>query len=281
MGCCSSQLVDNEPSRALDNIPASGNKQLRNKSISWTSDSPITLVQLQAKRDAFWEATSTYEGRKEVWDQLRAACETTDLSQAQTIVNSLKLTVPTGHLSDGCTDEQGNRYVVPLYCFVEPTNLLRTSDEHLRNLALAPDLEMSDKKVGNNVTFEPQIPIITITEHVDSESDPAEPQPEPQPQVTYEPTAEPVYTPPASTDSALDQEELIIRLNTGQDAHVKVNLDDTMRTVKNKLCAIENVDPASVNIRFIYMGKILEDSASVRDTKIPSRGVIQALVVRV
>lgn len=39
-------------------------------------------------------------------------------------MDSINLTIPTGILSDGAFDELGNRYVVPLYCFSIPTNIV-------------------------------------------------------------------------------------------------------------------------------------------------------------
>ncbi|KAK9767817.1 hypothetical protein K7432_002047 [Basidiobolus ranarum] len=278
MGCCSSQLADNEHNGAPENIiPSSGNKPLRKKNLSWTSDTPITLEELQAKRVAFWETASTYEGRSEVWEKLRTACETTDLAQAQSIVDSLNLSVPTGHLSDGCYDELGNRYLTPIYCFVEPTNLTRTTDDNFKNSTETQNTENepTNRKYSNSVPLT-QIPTITVTEHDDDEEE------EEEPEISYEPKAEPLYTPPVLTTSTTDSsEELVIRLNTGKDVRVKVNPEDTMKIVKSRLCNSENVDPNTVNIRLIYMGKILDDNVTVEDTKVPRGGVIQALVVLV
>lgn len=60
----------------------------------------------------------------EIWQALRCACESEDLKLSQAIIDSANITIPTGNLSDGCYDELGNKYVIPIYCIVDPTNLI-------------------------------------------------------------------------------------------------------------------------------------------------------------
>ncbi|KAK9766778.1 hypothetical protein K7432_003884 [Basidiobolus ranarum] len=263
MGCCASQPADddvhNNPDRV---IPNAGNKPLKKKVITWTSETPLTLAQLQAQRDGFWDTAPTYEGRRDVWEGLRTACETNDLIHAQAIVDGLRLSVPTGHLSDGCYDELGNRYIIPQYCFAEPTNLVMVSSESNVKPPVelpAPEYELEDKKVKPQEevsdTSKPQpIPVITVTEHA------------PEPEVE------------AFGDGS---QELTVRLNTGKDVRIKVSPSEDLHSVKAKVCAAESVDPSTVNIKFIYLGKILDQSTTIEGTKIPAGGVIQALVVLV
>ncbi|KAK9709288.1 hypothetical protein K7432_009132 [Basidiobolus ranarum] len=263
MGCCSSQLLDNEANQDLDNfVPTGGNKPLRKKSLSWTADAPLNFEQLKAKRDEFWETAPTYEGRREIWERLRTACETEDLTQAQSIVDSLRLSVPTGHLSDGCYDELGNCYIIPVYCFTEPTNFVRPSSDSTIKHSITdsnPGYELLDKKGP----YSTPIPTITITEHTESE-----------------PKEEPLYVPPTSTSSAKNGgEELVVRLSTGKDIRVKAHPTDTMEVIKQRVCSAEQIEPSTVNVRFFYMGKILDINATIADTKVPTGGVIQALVV--
>ncbi|CAG8688664.1 12534_t:CDS:2 [Dentiscutata erythropus] len=103
---------------------------LYQKGVTWTSEAPITIRQLKKKRDAFWETAPSYEGYKVIWDALRHACESTDTEYAQLILNAAKITIPTGNLVDGCYDELGNRYAIPAYCLVDPTNLIRNEEEN-------------------------------------------------------------------------------------------------------------------------------------------------------
>eukprot|EP00004_Rigifila_ramosa_P015132 TRINITY_DN3504_c0_g1_i1.p1 TRINITY_DN3504_c0_g1~~TRINITY_DN3504_c0_g1_i1.p1 ORF type:complete len:189 (-),score=24.70 TRINITY_DN3504_c0_g1_i1:80-646(-) len=86
----------------------------------------MTRGQLQSKRDEFWETAPTFEGRKEIWQALRAAAESTDLELAQAILDSAEISLPTGVLTESY-DQLGNRYSLPLFCLSEPTNLIQDS----------------------------------------------------------------------------------------------------------------------------------------------------------
>lgn len=103
------------------------NQPLKNERTPWTSDVPLTEGQLRGKRDEFWETAPAFEGRKEIWDALRAAAETEDHTLAQAIVDGANITLPTGSLQDAY-DELGNRYVLPVYCVNKPTNLIKDED---------------------------------------------------------------------------------------------------------------------------------------------------------
>ena len=72
------------------------NQPLKKERPSWTSELPLTEGQLRSKRDEFWETAPAFEGRKEIWDALRAAAETSDHTLAQAIVDGANITLPTG-----------------------------------------------------------------------------------------------------------------------------------------------------------------------------------------
>lgn len=72
------------------------NQPLKSDRPSWTSDIPLTEGQLRSKRDEFWETAPAFEGRKEIWEALRAAAETEDPLLAQAIVDGANITLPTG-----------------------------------------------------------------------------------------------------------------------------------------------------------------------------------------
>ncbi|CAG8454109.1 197_t:CDS:2 [Cetraspora pellucida] len=131
MGCCSSRTTDEDSFEQDVNseifIPRGGNKPFSKKGVTWASETPITIRQLKKQREAFWETAPSYEVI--IWDALRHACESNDLEYAQLILNAAKITIPTGNLVDGCYDELGNRYVIPAYCLVDPTNLIRDVEE--------------------------------------------------------------------------------------------------------------------------------------------------------
>ena len=75
------------------------NQPLIHESLSWESDIPLTEGQLLGKRDTFWETAPAYEGRREIWDALRAAAEAAeeeDYELAQAIVTGANVSLPTG-----------------------------------------------------------------------------------------------------------------------------------------------------------------------------------------
>lgn len=56
----------------------------------------MTAAELRAKREDFWDTAPTFDGRREIWQALRAACETTDLAMAQAILSSANISLPGG-----------------------------------------------------------------------------------------------------------------------------------------------------------------------------------------
>lgn len=75
---------------------------------------PLTEGQLRSKRDEFWDTAPAFEGRKEIWDALRAAAvaaEAMDFQLAQAILDGASVSVPNGYLTE-CYDEWGSRYQV-------------------------------------------------------------------------------------------------------------------------------------------------------------------------
>lgn len=108
------------------NKPLSADKQVR-----WKSDIPLTMAQLEAKREEFWDTAPAFEGKTEVWAALRAAVEAAageDLSMAQAILDGAGVSLPGGSLVE-CYDELGMRYSIPVYCLSLPVNLLPQVDD--------------------------------------------------------------------------------------------------------------------------------------------------------
>ncbi|XP_064600099.1 ubiquitin domain-containing protein 1-like isoform X2 [Liolophura sinensis] len=113
------------------NSPSGRNQPLKPEKPKWKSDVPLTEGQLRSKRDEFWDTAPAFEGRKEIWDALKAAAyalETGDHSLAQAIVDGASISLPNGTLMD-CYDELGNRYQLPVYVLSSPTNLIEDVSE--------------------------------------------------------------------------------------------------------------------------------------------------------
>lgn len=75
------------------------NRTLIHERVVWMSDIPLTEGQLRGKRDTFWDTAPVYEGRKEIWEALRAAADaadTGDYDLAQAILDGANISIPTG-----------------------------------------------------------------------------------------------------------------------------------------------------------------------------------------
>ena len=75
---------------------------LARERVVWTADVPLTMGQLQGRRDTFWDTAPMYDGRREIWDALKAAVEAAeeeDYDLAQAILSGASITLPTGGLS--------------------------------------------------------------------------------------------------------------------------------------------------------------------------------------
>ncbi|KAL6546471.1 hypothetical protein OROMI_022192 [Orobanche minor] len=100
----------------------------------WKHTEPITGEQLKKLREEFWDTAPHYGGRKvswknamkEIWDALKAAAETSDLTLAKTIVDCAGIIAQKSDLTV-CYDERGAKYELPNYVLSEPTNLIRDS----------------------------------------------------------------------------------------------------------------------------------------------------------
>ncbi|XP_071544023.1 ubiquitin domain-containing protein 1 isoform X2 [Panulirus ornatus] len=126
-GSASSRTSSGERSTSLrgKNVP------LRHERIRWKSDMPLTEGQIRSKRDEFWDTAPAFEGRREIWDALKAAAlavENHDYDLAQAIIDGANITLPNGALTD-CYDELGTRYQLPVYCLSYPLNILQRSPD--------------------------------------------------------------------------------------------------------------------------------------------------------
>uniref|UniRef100_A0A3Q3E767 Ubiquitin domain containing 2 n=1 Tax=Labrus bergylta TaxID=56723 RepID=A0A3Q3E767_9LABR len=90
------------------------NQPLKRERPKWKSDYPMTEGQLRSKRDEFWDTAPAFEGRKEIWDALRAA--------ASAILDGARALTE-------CYDELGNRYQLPVYCLSPPVNMIEEHSE--------------------------------------------------------------------------------------------------------------------------------------------------------
>ena len=79
--------------------PPVKNVPLRHERIRWKSDMPLTESQVRSKREEFWDTAPAFEGRREIWDALKAAAlaiESHDYNLAQAIIDGANITLPNG-----------------------------------------------------------------------------------------------------------------------------------------------------------------------------------------
>jgi hypothetical protein len=97
MADCS--LSDFRDSESLPLFCPGRNEPLKKERLKWKSDYPMTDGQLRSKRDEFWDTAPAFEGRKEIWDALKAAAyaaEANDHELAQAILDGASITLPHG-----------------------------------------------------------------------------------------------------------------------------------------------------------------------------------------
>lgn len=156
-GCCSSfdehyESNHDDPHHGQSNsgmmLSRGGNRPFKRPG-SWTSEGDITLGQLQSQRDAYWDTAPAYEGRREIWNALRTVCELgpEDNTTAQAILDSVGISIPTGDLTDGCYDELGNRYVIPIFCIVEPSNLVEVQNTTIAPIEVTSVVHSTNSKI--------------------------------------------------------------------------------------------------------------------------------------
>ncbi|XP_021966854.1 ubiquitin domain-containing protein 1 [Folsomia candida] len=131
MGACYGRLATNgrgQPEEVVrpQRDPGVKTQPLKKDVIKWKSENPITMGQLNSKRDEFWETAPMFEGRREIWDAIKGAVnaiENSDYPMAQAILDGANIFIPHGTLMEAY-DELGNQYKVPLYCLSRPVNIL-------------------------------------------------------------------------------------------------------------------------------------------------------------
>lgn len=95
----------NPPLLSSLSVALGRNQPLKRERPKWKSDYPMTEGQLRSKRDEFWDTAPAFEGRKEIWDALRAAAsafESNDHLLAQAILDGASITLPHGNTHFRC-----------------------------------------------------------------------------------------------------------------------------------------------------------------------------------
>mmetsp|Transcript_13955 Transcript_13955/g.39511 ORF Transcript_13955/g.39511 Transcript_13955/m.39511 type:complete len:132 (-) Transcript_13955:21-416(-) len=118
MGCCMSAQEVQDPK---DDSHVKKNY----KRPKWKSEQPMTMEELQAKREEFWDTQPAYGGNKVVWDTLKGAVAA-DHDITKILLEAAELIVTRDDMTE-IYDPTGNRYELPPFVLSEPTNLVNSS----------------------------------------------------------------------------------------------------------------------------------------------------------
>lgn len=82
---------------------------------------PLTEGQLRSKRDEFWDTAPAFDGRKEIWDALRAAtnaAEELNFEMAQAILDGANISVPNGYVCNKVVHHYFVNLIIHSYAWV-------------------------------------------------------------------------------------------------------------------------------------------------------------------
>ncbi|KAJ1565462.1 Ubiquitin domain-containing protein 2 [Nowakowskiella sp. JEL0078] len=283
MGCTSSSARGDGPTQnrprqnpnqtdeSIPGIAQGGNVKLKPwNETKYTHPNQLTQRELNQLRDAFWDTQPSYSGKSEIWQVLKVACECTEITAAQTYIDSAFITVPTGVLSDGCYDELGNQYIIPAYCFTSPTNLIL-------NDGFTADIDTTTASSSDNVLTREKISKTSSIESTPLKSDSNTP-------INDAKTNKPfrVATPLATSASA-NTLGITVRLSTAKDIKMTVAQNDSFSAIKKLVEEQEkpqwDSEKKKYKLRFFFMGKTVDERTKIKDTKISDGGVLQVMVV--
>jgi len=168
MGNC---LLRNRCPSSRNQPEEAKNQPVKSELPVWSAERSITTEQLMRKRAEFWDTSPAYEGRKEIWDALKAAAEALETGNrdlAQAILDGASITLPSGFLSD-CYDELGCRYVLPPYVLSRPTNIVTSKPEPSNEpvipaspVTMAPDMYLKIRLSIGDATTDEKLPVNSL-----------------------------------------------------------------------------------------------------------------------
>ncbi|KAI8333566.1 hypothetical protein BC941DRAFT_433789 [Chlamydoabsidia padenii] len=253
MGCC----LSNEFNQGKTVIKGKPYKQ---SNLRWTSEVPITRSTLKKKRTAFWETTPFYEGRPEIWQVIQEAINSDNIILTQSILDGANLKLPTGNPNDGIYDEYGHRYKVPLYCLVDPTNILPDDQvdvdhqpQHQQNNSVTT-CHNTDNQSYIVPSSAATLPTQTSSLHHETINN------------VLAMMGTSVSTPTITTLKGMVPGDLSItvRLSTGKDISIMISSsDETVPLLKLRITDQAHLTPDTHTLRLIHLGKILDDDTSI------------------
>ncbi|KAI8819446.1 uncharacterized protein EV422DRAFT_507505 [Fimicolochytrium jonesii] len=270
---------------AASPVPTGGNRPLLPRSqLDYKPDTPMTLRQFLRKRDEFWDTMPSYSGLAQVWQALRAACEAPTLELAQAIVDSANMTVPTGRLTDGCYDERGNMYTIPAFCIVDPTRVRGLLPPERDEDAEGDHADDDDGEGADGATITDGG--ITGTSGASDIKGKRLSKSSKRSSTT---SPHPPHQPPA-LDPTAPTLTLTARLSTGKDVKLQTTAATTVRDMRAMVAGVVGEESSTTTakggkpgkppkLKFFYLGRLLEDGASVKGLELGEGSVVQVMIV--
>ncbi|KAI8061269.1 hypothetical protein BDF21DRAFT_455646 [Thamnidium elegans] len=240
MGCCSSSPVDQDfLTTSQDNydtvtipLPVSyynKSRPFKRSGLMWTSDTPMSVTDLEQKRLTYWESAPIYGGRIEIWQALQVAFSETDVIMARSILEAANVLLPTGNPCEGCFDELGNDYNIPIYCIVPPANLCMfdTPSEEFCSQDDKYDISDSMKSIYSNTQSDHLVP---------------------------------------APDCSLSPFDICIRLSTEKDINLTISSQrETVGSLRSRIYESKDsgIEHDTHILRLIYLGRILRDNLDI------------------
>jgi len=227
---------------------------------AWEKDFPaITSVELKRRREEFWD--TRVEGRKEIWQAIRLACEAGDEGTSLAILDSAGVTPFDMNKPDCCFsyDDMGVKYEVPMYLLRDPSNLLTD-----------PHTSVPTGEVHTEVHHSQPLPTTSLPTTQPDEKN-----------VDNNPQQQPLTTQPIATVTQLSSVEpgfkIKIRFSEGKDIELTVHATETVMELKNRLFTSNGIPIKDQ--RVIFSGKRLEDTDTMTSAKIKVGTLVQVMVV--
>lgn len=216
----------------------------------WTSSPPVGRTEIDRKRQEFWDTAPAYEGSREIWDALKAACEAEDTGMAQAILSASEIKLPNGSLTN-CFDTTGSKYNVPRFCISYPDNMVAG---------------------GAVAAAQVQAPVAAAPAPAPAASPPMSPT------SPTSPMLQPSST-PASPASPGEGEGMKIkcRLSIGQDETSIFGMHDTAMSVKERVFESRKIE--MYRMRVYFVGKAVPDRMPLASLGLGKNDVLQVMVL--
>jgi len=227
---------------------------------TWDKDfPPLTLAQLNKKRNEFWE---TRVGKEEKWQALRMYASETNEETRAAILESAGLTSLEYEKADTCFcyDETGYKFELPLYLFHEPRNLIK---ETLESSFCESSIHSPSTPVPSLNTLAPSNGLSSAFSNSTAV-------------LVAVSSASTLSESPSTSDSFISFK---LRLSNNTDIKVKFKTSQSILDVKHLINEKYKIPVDS--IRIFFLGKCYSNCVPLSSTKITNGVVVNAMIASI